>query len=388
MFRRPVPFAVVGAAPVLTAGHLGGLEHQIVPFAVRIDLYSLPLVRLAAPVHQLDSDGGRIVRLHAQADGGEVLRFQVAHLLDRRDVGAAAGEVAGQLQARLPRGRLVFHDRERTLGAGKLFAAAEAPVVFALGDLVQADGRLDLGAGRLRGTGHDRDVIDPERANLYVLVLRFAQEQVDRLGRPVPSAVLGAAPRLVAGHSGDGVRLAASCEEALQREDHVLPAGKRFRLEDDLVRLAAGVAEAQRELIRARVADPQGQLAYVHVVDLPPGLHVVAALGEVAHQLEAVASFPPDVGVERQLTGGAGKLRPVVEAPGFLRPHQRDRFLRRGRRGNQQNDHQHGRHYRQGGAPLGQNRKAPPGGDQHGRSTPTVLFRTAVPWDHGRDSGS
>ena len=86
-------------------------------------------------------EGRRVVRLHPQAEGGDVLHVQVPEVLDRRDISAARGEVAGELQARLPRGRLVLDDRERTLGAFELFPAAEPPVVLAFDNLIQPAGR-------------------------------------------------------------------------------------------------------------------------------------------------------------------------------------------------------------------------------------------------------
>jgi hypothetical protein len=47
---RPVPLAIVGAAPVFSAGDLRGLESQVVPLAVGLDRHAAALVALAGPV--------------------------------------------------------------------------------------------------------------------------------------------------------------------------------------------------------------------------------------------------------------------------------------------------------------------------------------------------
>ena len=108
--RRAVPFAVVGPAPVLAAGDLGGLQHQVVPLPVGPDREALMLVALAAAVAHPDADETDVVGLDPQADAGQIVDLQRLEVLEHFDVTPSLGEVAGEFQAGLAFRREVFDD--------------------------------------------------------------------------------------------------------------------------------------------------------------------------------------------------------------------------------------------------------------------------------------
>ena len=87
---RPVPLAVVGAAPVLSAGNLLGLEHQVVPLAVGHDRHAAVLVALAGAVDQPDVHGLHVVGLDLQPDGGQVFHLDLLEPPHGLHVSAAA----------------------------------------------------------------------------------------------------------------------------------------------------------------------------------------------------------------------------------------------------------------------------------------------------------
>src|ERR1043165_1794296 len=171
---------------------------------------------LAGSVYQLNADDGGFVRLDAQPESRDIFDVQLSQVLDGGNVSAAAGEIAGELQARLTGHWLVLDVRERPLGAFEFFAAAEAPIVLAFENLIQANDRGELGAGHFFWTWQNGDIMKPQRVHL--LVGSFGEQEVNSLRGSVPLAVLGAAPGFIFCDAGHRISLAAACEESLQRQ--------------------------------------------------------------------------------------------------------------------------------------------------------------------------
>src|SRR5262249_51919404 len=107
------------------------------PLAVCGDREARPLMRLTSPIPDLNAERPARVRLHPQMEGGHVGDAQLPEVADGGHVSAAGGEVAGELQTRLARGRLVLDAGERARGALEFLPPAEPPVVLPLDDLVK-----------------------------------------------------------------------------------------------------------------------------------------------------------------------------------------------------------------------------------------------------------
>ena len=66
-----------------------------------------------------------------------------------------------------------------------------------------------------------------------------------------------------------------------------MPGVTILRFQDDLMSLAAGIAQAKAEPVAIGILDPDRQFLDVDLVDRPAGLDVVTSLREVANQLQA-----------------------------------------------------------------------------------------------------
>ena len=317
--RRPVPLAVVGAAPMFSPGDLLGLEDQVVPLAIGHDRQVATLVALVGAVDQPQAHALHVIGLDLHANGGQVFHFDLLEAPHCLDIIATAAEVASKFQADLALSRLVPDDGHRAFRAGKLLPVVEGPFRLAVVDLVEPGERLDVSRGGSGGRPHrGRDglhVAEPDRTDL--LVAASADQEVDALTRAMPVAVVGAAPVLVLGDNGHGVGRAALGEEPRQGKDDRLPIVGLLDLEIDLMALSAGVRDAERKVVAVAVAQPKGNFLDVRLRQqaVAGRLHVSAALGEITVQAEAFLAVVLHRSVDRELACRAGELVAVIEPP-------------------------------------------------------------------------